>query len=173
MNRVIPLACCALLAACAAAASTAAPPKQAAATDQSHSVGSAVSQPFKDLNLTRDAIPTVLSVAAAAPYVAPSPRTCEEVSRQITELDATLGPDVDAGAKAVKQDALASDLVTDAVRSAATGWIPLRGVVRRMTGAEEHARRFREAILAGEVRRGYLKGVGESLGCSAPAAPLR
>jgi hypothetical protein len=47
----------------------------------------------------------------------------------------------------------------DARRGEASGWIPLPSMVRWATGPDRHAREMRRAMLAGNVRRGYLKGV--------------
>ena len=43
--------------------------------------------------------------------------------------------------------------------------------MRRLTGAEQHDRYVRATIAAGGVRRAYLKGIGQRLGCRPPAAP--
>jgi stage V sporulation protein SpoVS len=47
----------------------------------------------------------------------------------------------------------------------------MRSWVRKLSGAEKNADEVRQAVLAGSVRRGYLKGVGLQLGCQPPAAP--
>ena len=49
------------------------------------------------------------------------------------------------------------------------GAIPFRGVVRKLSGAESHDRLVQSAIIAGNVRRAYLKGLGEARGCMPPA----
>jgi hypothetical protein len=49
--------------------------------------------------------------------------------------------------------------------------IPLRGWVRKLTGAERHDRLVQSAITSGNVRRAYLKGLGEARGCNPPATP--
>jgi hypothetical protein len=51
--------------------------------------------------------------------------------------------------------------------------IPFRGWVRKLDGAERHSKEVAAAIAAGSVRRAFLKGVGQTLGCAAPAAPLQ
>jgi hypothetical protein len=61
----------------------------------------------------------------------------------------------------------------DAIADFASRVIPYRGWVRRLSGAESHQKRMRAAISAGEVRRAYLKGLGEQLRCAPPAAPVR
>ena len=41
----------------------------------------------------------------------------------------------------------------------------------KLSGAERYSREVAAAIAAGTIRRAYLKGVGASTGCAAPAAP--
>lgn len=102
--------------------------------------------------------PEVLARVAKAPYETPQPATCDEIERQIETLDQALGPDVDAG-DAVNDG---SQWVTDAVQVL----IPYRGAVRLVTGAKRAERKRAAAFLAASVRRGYLKGMRLSLGCS-------
>jgi hypothetical protein len=133
-----------------------------------------VRQPLKDLNVVRDMIPETLLKAKADPYAKPQEASCHAVRVEIYELDYALGEDLDADAAA--DDSLSKKLANETynlARGAASGLIPYRGVLRRVTGAEKHAREINEARLAGAVRRSYLKGFGESLGCAYPAAPKR
>ena len=46
-----------------------------------------------------------------------------------------------------------------------------RGILREITGAADHERQFQAAIMAGMVRRGYLKGLGEARDCPYPSRP--
>jgi len=48
--------------------------------------------------------------------------------------------------------------------------IPLRGLVREVSGAAPADRRLEAAIDAGLARRGYLRGLAVSRGCRLPAA---
>ncbi len=173
MSRIAIAIALAALSACA----TAGPVQPGPVTASDQTIGSAAAQPLRDLNLKHPEIPPVLADAAAAPYAPPATRDCPTAAKEIAALDLVLGLDLDALAKtptgAAKDNSFAADIVVDAVRSAAGGWIPVRGVVRRVTGAEQQARLLRQAILAGEIRRAYLKGLGESLGCPPPAAPVR
>ena len=133
-----------------------------------------VRQPLKDLNVVRDMIPEALLKAKADPYARPREASCHAVRVEIYELDYALGEDLDSGAAA--DDSLSKKLANETynlARGAASGLTPYRGVLRRVTGAEKHAREINEARLAGAVRRSYLKGFGESLGCAYPAAPKR
>jgi hypothetical protein len=133
-----------------------------------------VKQPLKDLNVVRDLIPEALMKAKADPYAKPQEASCHTVRIEIYELDYALGEDLDAGT--ATDDSLSKKLANETynlARGAASGLIPYRGILRRVTGAEKHARAINEALLAGAVRRSYLKGFGESLGCAYPAAPKR
>ena len=122
--------------------------------------------PLSDLNLSRDPIPELLLTARNAPYDATGLRNCRDVRRQVEELDLVLGPD--------------SDLMVPEDRNISAGniaqrivgsFIPFRGVIREISGANEHERDFREAIAAGMMRRAYLKGRGQAMGCAWPARP--
>lgn len=140
-------------------------------------IGDAVASPLYDINVLRTKIPTVLLDAMDAPYSLPNPLTCREIIAQVRSLDEALGPDLDApdnhddpsllerGEEAARGAGVA------VVRGAAQSVIPMRGWVRRLTGAETHDRLVLQAITAGAVRRGYLKGLGKARNCTPPAAP--
>ncbi len=151
-----------VLSACASTGSTA-PPKQAASTAD-NPVGNAVQQPFKDLNLVRQELPPVLQSAQAAPYEHASLIDCGAVLAQISQLDAVLGLDVDdKSASGAQSDAgLFTDLLQGVIG------LPFRGIIRRVTGAREEEQARLEAVLAGEARRAYLKGVAAERKCSVP-----
>ena len=56
------------------------------------------------------------------------------------------------------------------VAQAAVGsFIPFRGLIREISGANEQERKIQAAVQAGVARRAYLKGVGEARGCRYPA----
>lgn len=137
------------------------------------SVEGAATAPLRDLNMVRAKIPEVLLQALDDPYARP-PRSfkCSALAALIRPLDEALGPDLDrvpVGDENLmdrgKSTALgaAADLASDA--------IPFRGFVRKLSGAEAHDRLVQSAIVAGNVRRAYLKGLGESKGCLPPATP--
>lgn len=134
-----------------------------AARPRGDDAGEAVVQPLKDLSLVRERPPDVLLRAAAAPY-APAP-SCEAMAAEIAELDAALGPDVDVKPTDGGGADMAADLVGGAVRGALG--LPFRGVVRKISGAEKRDRDMARAILAGVVRRAYLKGVRAAQACPA------
>ena len=147
----------------------------ACATGSEQKVVDAATAPLADLNVVRAKIPPVLLEAKQGPYAMP-PMGCDAIAAQVKTLDEALGPDLDAPPAAEQglldrgQD-LAEKEAIGAIRGAAEGLIPYRGWVRRLTGAERHSRLVAAAVAAGGVRRAYLKGVGESRGCTFPAAP--
>jgi hypothetical protein len=54
-------------------------------------------------------------------------------------------------------------------QSVVGSFIPFRGVIREISGANEHDRKLQTAILAGVARRSFLKGTGQAKGCRYPA----
>ena len=81
-------------------------------------------------------------------------------------LDEVLGADRDV-ATGERRDLTLGKVAKSAVSSL----IPFRSVIREITGAADHKRNFEDAILAGAIRRGFLKGLGEARGCPYPARP--
>ena len=132
-----------------------------ASTDQ---VSGAAVTPFNDLNLVKAPIPEVLSVAQTAPYAFPEARTCTDLRASVQALDDVLGPDLDAPPSEDAQNAVERGLA-NAVQNAAEGIIPYRGWVRKITGAERHAKHISAAIAAGTVRRAFLKGIAKAESC--------
>lgn len=140
-------------------------------------IGGAVVAPLHDVNLVRTKIPPVLLDAIDAPYRTQRPITCRSLAEAIAPLDAALGRDLDQAESKTdpslvqRSRTAAGDAAVDAVKGAAESVIPMRGWVRELSGAEQHDRLVRAAIEAGAIRRGYLKGLGESLRCPWPGAP--
>ena len=120
-------------------------------------LGSAVVAPLRDINVVRSQIPDLLTKAVADPY-APPKTGCEPLKAEIDSLDAVLGDDYDDPKDDDKAPGMAKP-VLGVVASTITDVIPMRGWVRRLTGAERHDQQVRDAIKAGFVRRGYLKGL--------------
>lgn len=140
-------------------------------------LGSAMVAPLRDINVVRSQIPDLLTRAVADPYA--SPKTgCPALKAEIDSLDAVLGDDYDDPKDDNKDEGM-SRPVLGVVASTITDVIPMRGWVRRLTGAERHDQQVRDAIKAGFVRRGYLKGLYNAGTCkgnrvvyvSAKAAP--
>jgi len=142
-------------------------------------VGQAVITPLGDLNMVRSEIPEVLQDAVKqGAYHPPAERSCVHIGEQIVLLNAALGSDLDApkggdvGSLLDRGTDLAEDTGISAVQRTVEGVVPFRSWVRKLSGAERHSRRVRAAVVAGGIRRAYLKGMGAQLGCQPPAAPL-
>ena len=139
----------------------------------------AVEAPLADLNLVQEKIPAVLEAAVKAPYALPSERGCPALANEVRGLDDALGADLDTPPTAANPGLVArgsnmmGDAANDALRGAAESVIPFRGWVRKLDGAERHSKEVAAAIAAGSARREFLQGVGQTLNCAAPAAPLQ
>lgn len=151
------------------------PANQMKTSDQlkRESVQGAATTPLRDLNVVRAKIPDVLLQALDDPYARP-PRTfkCPALAALVRPLDEVLGPDIDripVGDENLMDRGKSSAL--GVAGDLAAGAIPFRGVVRTLSGAAAHDRLVQSAIIAGNVRRAYLKGLGEAKGCPPPATP--
>jgi hypothetical protein len=137
-------------------------------------VPAAVESPFQDANLVKTQIPPVLTDAERVPYAPPDPVTCAQITEDVATLDDALGDDFDvhpAEDPQHRKGRVAGETVVGFAMDAENDFIPFRGWVRRLTGAQAHANEVRAAVYAGRVRRSYLKGLGQALGCRWPAAP--
>lgn len=115
-------------------------------------------------------VPDKLKAIQADPYSLAGLRKCTAIQAEIVELDAVLGPDVNEAvdkSRAKKREETAGRVAG----SVAGSVIPFRGLIGEVTGANAERRRYAEAVYAGTVRRGFLKGVGLERGCKAPARP--
>jgi hypothetical protein len=138
-----------------------------AATGQKH-VKTVLDRPLHDLNVMQPAVAAALRKAAQAPY-APADPSCEAITWEIAQLDTALGRDFDTRGPA-KDKTLPS--VSQIEGEAAGSFIPYDGALRFITGADKRDRKIAEMVLAGAVRRAFLKGTGEARGC-VTAAPIR
>lgn len=127
----------------------------------------AVTSPLQDLNLAGDHIPTELLLLRKAPYSTEGLDSCEPIDRQIATLEHILGPDVDLP----KQGGGVLRSALKAGGGFLSGFIPFRGVLREVTGANERKQRMEDAVYAGVARRSFLKGVAAAKGC--PTAEQR
>lgn len=139
-------------------------------------VSGALAAPLRDINVIRTKIPKNLLEAHAEAYARPAEATgCRGLIAEVRGLDAVLGPDLDSYIEDEKGNLISRDKAENTalgyLAGAAQDIIPLRGWVRKLTGAERHDRLVTESITAGRVRRAYLKGLGESRGCNPPATP--
>jgi hypothetical protein len=132
-------------------------PPQTSGEANTQNLGSAMAAPLRDINVVRSQIPDLLIKATVDPY-APPQTGCEPLKAEIDNLDAVLGDDYDDPKDDNKAPGMGKP-VLGVVASTITDVIPMRGWVRRLTGAERHDQAVRDAIKAGFVRRGYLKGL--------------
>jgi hypothetical protein len=147
-----------------------------AGTQVRDGLGDAVTAPLEDLNLKRKLIPPVLLRAEENPYALQGLGTCEGIAAEVAKLDDALGPDMDEPPPPHRtRSQVAADegarAALGAIRDTTTDIIPMRGWVRRLTGAQQHSSHVQHAIRAGTMRRSYLKGVGMQKNCNPPAAP--
>jgi hypothetical protein len=133
-------------------------------TDKEPSAKDVIATPATDLNIKKDEIPPLLVAAEERPYTLRGIGSCQQIAAAIGELDGVLGDDIDlpqGDSRRVSPGRMAQSVVGS--------FIPFRGVIREISGANEHDRLLRTAILAGVARRGFLKGTGQARGCRYPA----
>ena len=133
-------------------------------TDRDVTAADVATTPVNDLNLRRMEIPPLLLTAQERPYDLKGLRRCGQIASAIGELDAVLGDDLDlpqAERQGPKPGKIAQSIVGK--------FIPFRGVIRELSGANAHQRRIDDAIEAGMARRAFLKGYGQARGCRYPA----
>lgn len=134
-------------------------------------VGSAMTSPLSDLNIVRTDIPEVLINARKAPYLIIPGAECAWYEKEIQSLNEVLGPDIDAAQVDEHGNIVERELgnaTIGALKSFTEGFVPFRSWVRRLTGADSHAREVAAASIAGIVRRSYLKGVVSGKSCVSP-----
>lgn len=122
--------------------------------------------PIRDLNLAKDPIPDILLEAQNDPYATTGLRRCRDYIGAVESLDAVLGPDFDLGPPGGRNLS-----VGGVAREVVGAFIPFRGVIRELSGANKQEQLFQDAIVAGVARRSFLKGMGLKLGCKYPARP--
>ena len=136
-------------------------------------VPSAASAPLHDLNLGRRDIPPLLLEAMTDPYRPPASLACRALIPQVQALNAVLGADFDQRDTPLQAplSKRGSKVGLALLHGAAETLLPYAGFVRTLSGAQKHDEQIVEAITAGSVRRGYLKGLADGRGCRPPAAP--
>jgi hypothetical protein len=106
----------------------------------------------------------VLIAAEQHPYTLSGLGTCQRITAAIGELNTVLGDDLDLPHREGQRTSPGR-----VAQSVAGSFIPFRGVIREVSGANAHERDMQAAILAGVARRSFLKGIGQSKGCRYPA----
>lgn len=114
--------------------------------------------------------PAKLLAVQGDPYSLAGLRKCAAIQQEIVELDEVLGPDVNE-TEEESRDKKRERTAGRVAGSVAGSIIPFRSLIGEITGANAERRRYAEAVYAGTVRRGFLKGVGLERGCKAPARP--
>lgn len=143
-------------------------------SDVTDRVGQAAITPLSDLNVVQQKIPSALLEARdGGAYAVPAKLDCPSVQYEITRLDVALGADFDAGDKdkpslLERGSDMAENYGVGFVRRTMEGFVPFRSWLRKLTGAEKHSKQVAAAIAAGGVRRAYLKGLRQGLGCPVP-----
>ena len=121
-------------------------------------------KPLKDLNLMKDKIPPEVLAVMKEPYSLKGIKGCSQFKARITRLTELLGPDVDSGL-AAKRGQNAGEFALSAAESVAGSLIPGAGLIRKISGAEAAQKKAQAAVLAGQLRRAYLKGTARAKGC--------
>lgn len=121
-------------------------------------------QPLQDLNLVRGEIPPELQAIIEKPYDVSTLRTCADKREAVANLTKVLGPDIDSP-EATARDQNPAEFALGAAESAATSLIPGRSLIRRVSGAEAADRRVRAAVLSGQLRRAYIRGLARGTNC--------
>lgn len=144
-------------------------------SDVTDRVGQAAITPLSDLNVVQQKIPQVLLFARdVGAYAVPDKLDCPSVQTEIDRLDAALGADFDAAGKGKpslleRGGDMAENYGVGIVRRTMEGFVPFRSWLRKLSGAEKHSKEVAAAITAGGVRRAYLKGLRQGLGCTIQA----
>jgi hypothetical protein len=129
-------------------------------------VGDIAKTPVTDLNIEKREIPELLIEAQRAPYLLEGLSNCRRLIAAVREFDEVLGPDFDLPEE--ERSRISAGRVAKTVVGS---FIPFRGLIREVSGANDHDRKVRAAIQAGLARRGFLKGAGLARGCAYPARP--
>lgn len=149
-------------------------PEQVQTTSQAEreNIQGAASAPLRDMNVLRTKIPQVLLEAMADPYYRPPGKlTCDDIINFLKPINDALGDDLDVPkAKEAMKDR-GESAAFGAMAGAASDAVPFHSWIRRLSGAERHDKLVQQAVTAGGVRRGYLKGLGEAKSCPPPAVP--
>ncbi len=133
-------------------------------TDQPVTAGDVVTTPISDLNLRKQEIPALLIAAQSRPYDLAGLKKCRPLAAEIAEFDKVLGADID-----LPQGDGPKPTAGKVAKAAVASFIPFRGLIREISGANAQNRKLQDAIEAGIARRAFLKGYGEARGCRYPA----
>lgn len=133
----------------------------------SSSIDEAATRPLNDVGIVRRAPDPVLAALADAPYALTEPVDCASIRAEVAVLDSLLGPDIDSPSQT--KPSTVDDLASGAVGGLVD--VPFRGVIRRLSGSDARDKALRRAILAGQLRRAFLKGFAVAEACPAGVGP--
>ncbi|MET0252163.1 MAG: hypothetical protein ABW203_08305 [Novosphingobium sp.] len=127
-----------------------------------------VTSPLSDMNIKKRDIPPVLQAAVDRPYDLSGIKSCAGFTTAVADLDMVLGEDIDVAQDQSDEEKMGN--TAGAVAKSVIGsFIPFRGVIRELSGANAQERAWQRAVYAGSVRRAFLKGMGQQRGCAYPA----
>jgi hypothetical protein len=133
-------------------------------TDRDVSAVDVATTPMTDLNIRKEEIPQLVIDAQLKPYDLNGLKSCRQIAAMVGQFDAVLGDDLDL--PQVEGDRVSPGRIAQSVVGS---FIPFRGIIRELSGANDQRRRMQLAIEAGMARRSFLKGVGQERGCRYPA----
>lgn len=125
--------------------------------------------PLSDLNVRKKDVPVVLEAAMAKPYDLGGIKSCKGLTTSIMDLDVALGDDIDVATGEKSDEEKVGNSAGAIAKSVIGSFIPFRGVIREVSGANAQDRFWNKALYAGTARRAFLKGIGEQRGCAWPA----
>ena len=126
--------------------------------------------PLSDINLRKKDVPPILQAALKDPYDTTGLKSCVGYTTAIASLDEVLGDDIDVADEKTDDEKMANGAGAIA-KSIVSSFVPFRGIIRQLSGANDQQRAWNKALYAGSVRRAFLKGLGQSKGCAYPARP--
>jgi len=137
------------------------------------SAGIAAAAPMHDMNLMSQKIPPVLMAVMADPYARPASLDCAALDADVQALNAALGDDFDA---VVIEDnspqARHARTEREGLHAGSEALLPFSGFVRTLSGAAQRDKLVMDAIMSGDTRRAYLRGIAETRGCQGPVSPV-
>jgi hypothetical protein len=146
----------------------------AACTSTHHDpITDVATSPLSDLNVVQAEIPKILVQARRHPYEMPADTSCEALAAQVLALNEVLGPDIDAPPGSTpslleRGTSAAGNEAYSAIKGTAEDIVPFRHWVRQLSGAERYSKKVAASIIAGTVRRSFLRGIAAAQGCKPP-----
>ena len=142
------------------------PSERSGVSEAGRSAGQIVTQPVRDVGISKVKIPDVLAESTQDPYSVARVKTCRQISTNLTKLNEALGPDFTPGPH--DGENRVGKLAQAGGKTVVNSIIPFRSLIREVSGAAPAQRRYERAIDAGFARRGFLRGVYRTRGCKTP-----